>query len=107
MVTSLPKTATRQRLDRLSALTPEQLDDGLRWLASYVPGTFDAVMNAVDPFPFDQPDDPEPVCATCGATIGIFVAFGLDWRHYEGNTLGDSEIYDADHPARLTWRQPE
>jgi hypothetical protein len=104
MVTSLPKTKNRKRLDRLSALSPDQLEDGLRWLAGYAPKVFDAVMDAVDPFPFDAPEEPAPVCGTCGADIGIFVQFGLDWRHYEGNTLGDSEIYNAGHPPRLTWR---
>jgi hypothetical protein len=40
MATSLPKTKNRERLERLSDLSPEQLDDSLRWLVGHAPETF-------------------------------------------------------------------
>jgi hypothetical protein len=92
MGTSLPKTTTpstlaieaRKRLERLGAFSPDQLDDGLRWLEGYAPEVFDAVLDAIEPFNFDGSEEPDPVCGICGADIGIFVKFGLDWRHYRG-----------------------
>ena len=38
---------------------------------------------------------------------GIFIKFGLDYRHYrEGATLGQAEIFDPGHAAELAWRRP-
>jgi hypothetical protein len=107
---------------RLRGLTHQQLADRLMWLAWYQPGIFNAVMDymefsdalAADADPASpRPDDrscdgePAPVCGRCGADIGIFVKFGLDWRHYrEGTTLGQAEIFDPGHTAELAWRLP-
>ena len=105
---------------RLRGLSYQQLADRLRWLSWYQPGTFTAVMDymefcddrAADTDPsiaafelseFDE--DPAPVCATCGSDIGIFIKFGLDWRHYRGDAgLGQAEIFDPGHAPELTWR---
>jgi hypothetical protein len=42
-------------------------------------------------------------CATCGATISVFIDHGDGWHHYRGNGTLDAptELYDADHPAVL------
>jgi hypothetical protein len=107
---------------RLRGLTHQQLADRLMWLAWYQPGIFTAVMGYMDfsdalaadadpasPRPDDRicDEEPAPDCGRCGADIGIFVKFGLDWRHYrEGTTLGQAEIFDPGHPAELAWRLP-
>jgi hypothetical protein len=50
----------------------------------------------------------DPVCGRCGADLGIFIKFGLDWRHYrEGAALGQAEIFDPGHAAELAWRLPD
>ena len=50
--------------------------------------------------------DPAPICGRCGGDLGIFLRFGLDWRHYTGTGLHDIEMYEPGHPAELTWRSP-
>jgi hypothetical protein len=108
---------------RLRGLTHQQLADRLNWLSWYQPGTFTAVMDygqfsddlAADTDPTnpdpddygdtDHAEDPAPVCARCGSDIGIFLKFGLQWRHYAGGqTLGRAEIFDPGHEAELAWR---
>ena len=108
---------------RLRGLTHQQLADRLTWLGWYQPGIFTAVMDymefsdalAADADPTDPtgPVDrgcdeaPVPVCGLCGADIGIFIKFGLDWRHYrEGAALGQAEIFDPGHAAELVWHLP-
>ena len=104
---------------RLRGLTHQQLTDRLNWLSWYQPGIFTAVMDymefsdtlAADADPTGpDPDDrgydgePAPVCCQCGADIGIFIKFGLDWRHYRATSFDDIELFDAGHPPVLAWR---
>ena len=113
---------------RLRGLSRQQLADRLNWLSWYQPGIFAAVMDygqfsddlaadptglAPEPEPegdfgdLDCADDPAPVCARCGSEIGIFLKFGLEWRHYRGGeVLGQAEIFDAGHEPELAWRLP-
>jgi hypothetical protein len=106
---------------RLRGLSHQQLTDRLTWLAWYQPGIFTAVMDYMefsdalaadaDPTshgPVDRSCDEmlAPVCARCGADLGIFVKFGLDWRHYREGALGQAEIFDPGHAAELAWRLP-
>jgi hypothetical protein len=107
---------------RLRGLTNQQLGDRLTWLAWYQPGIFTAVMDYMDfsdalaadadpasPGPDDRGYDkePVPVCGRCGADIGIFVKFGLEWRHYrDGFALGQAEIFDPGHAPEVAWRLP-
>lgn len=104
---------------RLRGLTHQQLADRLTWLAWYQPGIFTAVMDYMDfsdalaadadtSSPDRRPDgEPAPVCGRCGADIGIFIKFGLDYRHYRGGAvLGQAEIFDPGHAAELAWRPP-
>lgn len=92
------------RMELLGQLTPRQQTDALLWLAGYAPDTFDAVAEAVQPIPGDGSDDPAPICARCGADIGVFLKLGLDWRHYKATTLDDIELFDPGHLPVLTWR---
>jgi hypothetical protein len=105
---------------RLRGLTHQQLTDRLTWLSWYQPGIFAAVMDYMEfsdalaadtdptrPDPGDRSYDeaPAPVCGRCGADIGIFIKFGLEWRHYrEGTALGQAEIFDPGHAVELAWR---
>ena len=109
---------------RLRGLTRQQLADRLNWLSWYQPGIFAAVMDygqfsddlAADTDPTNPTDpdgdlghaeDPVPVCARCGSEIGIFLKFGLQWRHYRGGeALGQAEIFDPGHEPELAWRLP-
>jgi hypothetical protein len=113
---------------RLRGLTHQQLADRLNWLSWYQPGIFEAVMDYgqfsddlaadtdptnPDPDPDDDfsnlghAEDPIPVCARCGSDIGIFIKFGLQWRHYRGGeALGQAEIFDPGHDPELAWRLP-
>jgi hypothetical protein len=107
---------------RLRGLTHQQLADRLTWLAWYQPGIFTAVMDYMEfadalaadadparPGPVDHGYDEglAPVCGRCGADLGIFIKFGLDWRHYrEGTALGQAEIFDPGHAPELAWRRP-
>jgi hypothetical protein len=104
---------------RLRGLSHQQLTDRLKWLAWYQPGIFTAVMDymefsdviAADSDPtspdvdnLDYDEEPAPVCGRCGADIGIFIKFGLDWRHYVATTLEDIELFDPGHAPVLAWR---
>jgi hypothetical protein len=109
---------------RLRGLGRQQLADRLNWLSWYQPGIFAAVMDygqfsddlaadtdptTPDPDPdyFGHAEDPVPVCARCGSEIGIFLKFGLQWRHYRGgDALGQAEIFDPGHEPDLAWRLP-
>ena len=64
----------------------------------------DAVADAVEPCPGDGSDDPAPYCERCGADIGVFLRFGLDWRHYRGAGLDDIELFDPGHAPVVAWR---
>lgn len=102
---SVPPAAwPRDRLDRLAVLTPEDKTAGLVWLAIHFPAVCDAVLDTVEQ---DDGDDvsaePEPYCAVCGADIGIFLRYGLDWRHFRG-TIGQIELFDAGHTPVVAWR---
>ena len=107
---------------RIRGLSHEQLADRLQWLYWYQPGIFAAVMDymefcdtvvaEIDPTnpAFNSAacgDEPGPVCGICGVDIGIFVKFGLNWRHYRGDSLGESEIFDPGHAPQLAWRRPD
>jgi hypothetical protein len=95
--------------DRIAALSPEDTSAGLLWLAMNFPAVCDAMLDKVEYDAIDDPDpgrEPEPFCAECGAAIGIFLRFGLDWRHYrgDGTIIGQIEQFDPGHDSIVAWR---
>ncbi len=100
----------RKRLTRLATLDTDRMAMALTWLADYSPTAFDATLDATEPCTDDDTpdpaDNPEPFCAVCGADVGIFLRFGLDWRHYrgDGTTVGQIEIFDPGHAPVIAWR---
>jgi hypothetical protein len=99
-----PGITAEDRMERIGQLTARQREDALLWLAGYAPAVSDAVTSAVEPFPGDGSDDPAPFCGHCGADIGVFLKFGLDWRHYKATTFDDIELFDPGHAPVLAWR---
>ena len=99
-----------KRLSRLAALDSDRMAMALTWLAGFSPSVFDATLDATEPCPDDDTPDPaehpEPFCMVCGADLGIFLRFGLDWRHYrgDGTTVGQIEIFDPGHAPVIAWR---
>jgi hypothetical protein len=54
-------------------------------------------------------EEAEPLCAACGARIGIFLNLGLDWQHFtgDGTTAGQQQIYNPGHAPVVTWHRAE
>jgi hypothetical protein len=97
------------RIARLTALTPEDAAAGVLWLAMNFPAVTDAMLDKVEYDAIDDPDpgqEPEPFCSVCGADIGIFLRFGLGWRHYrgDGTIIGQIELFDPGHEPVVAWR---
>ena len=101
---SAPRITAEDRMERIGQLTARQQEDALLWLAGYAPAVFDAVAEAVEACPGDGTDDPIPFCGQCGADIGVFLKFGLDWRHYRATTFDDIELFDPGHAPVVAWR---
>jgi hypothetical protein len=100
------RITAEDRMERIGQLTTGQLTDALLFLAGYAPTVFDAVAEAVEPCAGDGTEDPVPICAICGGDIGVFLKFGLDWRHYRGTDLASLELIDPGHQPVLAWRTP-
>jgi hypothetical protein len=105
---AVQRISPRERLDRLATVTTDGKTEALQFLAGYDPGTFDAILDAVEPCDPDAAEDSAPFCARCGQEIGIFLRYGLGWQHYrdhgDGMTYGDFEVFDAGHAPVLVWR---
>lgn len=105
-----PRPSLLTRMNRLGRISVQQLFSAMIWLAAGNPAAFDTLLDAIDGFPAQEPGDgnePAPFCLVCGADIGIFPKFGLDWRHYAGSSLDRLEIYDPRAPpGRLVARRP-
>ena len=107
----IPAQGPHPRVDRIAAATLEQLSTALIFLSVFDADAFDHAMDVAQ----SDDDNPgatgeaEPVCATCGGQIGIFLDRGLAWQHYtgDGTTLGQQQIYDPGHAAAVTWRLSE
>ena len=108
---------------RLRGLTHEQLADRLTWLAWYQPGGLqrgDGLHGIQRHARRRCREPPVPAQSTAATTryslrsardaaliFGIFIKFGLDYRHYrEGAALGQAEIFDPGHAGELAWRLP-
>jgi len=108
-VSAVPALGQHDRIARLTALAPEDAAAGLLWLAMNFPAICDAMLGKLDYDAIDDPDpgrEPEPLCAECGAAIGIFLRFGLNWRHFrgDGTTIGQIELFDPGHEPVVAWR---
>ncbi len=107
----VPAMWPRDRIDRIAALSHDDTAAGLLWLAMNFPAVCDAMLDKVE---FDAIDDefsslePEPFCAECGTSIGIFLRYGTDWQHYLGDatTAGRIEVFDPGHDPVVAWRLP-
>jgi hypothetical protein len=102
----------RERLHRLAAVTADRRTEALQFLAGYDPGTFDAILDAVELGGEDgdlgAAENSVPFCVECGEEIGIFLRYGLGWQHYRDHgddmTYGRFEVFDAGHAPVLAWR---
>lgn len=108
-VSAIPALWRQDRIARLTALAPEDAAAGLLWLAMNCPAVCDAMLDKIEYDGIDDPDpdqEPEPFCAECGADIGIFLRYGLDWRHFRGDstTIGQIELLDSGHQPVVAWR---
>ncbi len=107
----IPAQGPHPRVDRIAAATLEQLSAALIFLSVFDADAFDHAMDIAQ----SDDDNPgatgeaEPACATCGATIGIFLDKGLAWQHYTGDatTVGQQQIYDPGHTPAVTWHLSE
>jgi hypothetical protein len=100
----------RQDMARLADLDPEQLPLALAFLSGYHPQVFNAVLEAVEPCgsPGAEGKTPgqEPFCVKCGASVGVFLAHGKEYRHYHGILTAASKPkpYKTDHVPVVGWR---
>ena len=117
----VPAPDDNQFTERLHGLSAQQLLDAMTFLSFWSPPAFTAVLDYCEATNWGWSDfDPDlipdgdadvddsraSVCARCGGDLGIFLKFGLDWRHYRGQGLDDIELYDPGHAPELTWRTP-
>jgi hypothetical protein len=104
----VPVNDPQDRADRLASVTAEQMAFALAFLSGFAPATFDAILDAAEPCSGDLtgPDEAEPCCAQCGASIGIFLAHGLAWQHYRGDgiTAGEQAVFFPGHEPVVSWR---
>jgi hypothetical protein len=102
--------AARKRADRLAKATTDQMQAALAYLSMIDSEAFEIAFAAVAQPPDDPEDeDPIPLCATCGAPVGIFPEVTLNWRHFHGATTasGIHETYDPGHACEVAWYLPD
>jgi hypothetical protein len=68
------RVATRDRLDQIRSLAPDQVEAGLAWLARNDPLIFDATVQAALTWDDGTPAIPEsePYCVVCRGRVGLF-----------------------------------
>ena len=79
--------AARKRADRLARATNDQIQAALAYLSMIDPEAFEIALTAVAPANDPEDEDPIPLCATCGAQVGIFPELILNWRHFRGDAV--------------------
>jgi hypothetical protein len=103
--------AARKRADRLAKATTDQIQAALAYLSIIDPEAFEIAFAAVAPALADGPDDPDPIplCATCGAPVGIFPELIVDWRHFRGDDVawGTHQTYNPGHAPKVAWYHPD
>ena len=98
--------AARKRADRLAKATTDQMQAALAYLSMIDDEAFEIALAAVIPAHGDPEDEePIPLCATCGAPVGIFPEVTLNWRHFRGASAasGAHETYDPGHAPEVAW----
>jgi hypothetical protein len=113
----LPGVDADLRLELLDLMDGDDARSCLAWLISAHPEIFDHSLvrdrNLVDRL-FSRLDDrlaaddePEPCCAVCGASVGIFIGRGDAWLHYtgEGTAASPVQLFDAGHEPVIAWRE--
>ena len=102
--------AARKSADRLAKATSEEIQAALAYLSMIDPEAFEIAFTAVVRAD-DEPEneDPVPLCATCGAPVGIFPELILNWRHYRGDAVawGIHQTYDPGHTPAVAWYLPD
>jgi hypothetical protein len=97
----------RKRADRLAKATTDQMQAALAFLSMIDSEAFEIAFTAVASDATDGPEDEEPIplCATCGAPVGIFPEVTFNWRHFRGATTasGAHETYDPGHASEVAW----
>ena len=108
------------RLEQLRLLDIERIEMSLAVLAGYWPSVRNDVL-LDEPFGWlraARAGSPEAYCVACGGLLGIFLGFGLDWRHFRrgagdgmagadgggGGMADGGAMYDAGHAATIGWR---
>jgi hypothetical protein len=103
--------AARKRADRLAKATTDQLQAALAFLSMIDSEAFEIAFTTVAADAADDPEDEEPIplCATCGAPVGIFPEVVMNWRHFRGATTasGSHETYDPSHVGEVAWYLPD
>jgi hypothetical protein len=98
--------AARKRADRLAKATSDQMQAALGYLSMIDAEAFEIAFTAAAPVP-DDPEDEEPIplCAACGAPVGIFPEVILNWRHFRGaaTVSGIHQTYDPGHASEVAW----
>lgn len=102
-------TETQALLDRVGAMTADQAQATLTYVAAHDPGVFDAALGMAELFE-DGVTVPgsgaewEPYWAACGGFVGIFTATGDDWTHYRITGDGKSQPFAEPHVPVVGWR---
>ena len=99
--------AARKRADRLAKASPAPLEAALAYLSMIDAEAFEIAFTTVTPTaPEDSEDDePIPLCATCGAPVGIFPELILNWRHFRGDPTA-SGLHHTYAPE-VAWYLPD
>src|ERR1700734_1975798 len=98
--------AARKRADRLAKATTDEMQAALAYLSMIDSEAFEIAFTAVAEASDDpQDEEPIPLCATCGAPVGIFPEITLNWCHYRGSSAASrvQEIYAPGHPTEPAW----
>jgi hypothetical protein len=103
--------AARHRADRLAKATNDQIQAALAYLSMIDPEAFEIAFTAVAPAPAEdgsEDEEPIPLCATCGAPVGIFPELVLNWRHFRGDATASClhQAFDPGHDPVVAWYLP-
>jgi len=102
--------AARHRAGRLAKAPTDEMQAALAYLSMIDAEAFEIALTAIAPVADDSEDEePIPLCATCGAPLGVFPEVILNWRHFRGATTasGTHDTYDPGHATEVAWYLPD